>query len=656
MRTKLASVLLSLIAIVTLLPETSPISGKCSDYTVGEIQALADGIVAYELGNAGAGDIQDWIYGPLTSNAGESSEWFVLTLSQSGSYDFSTYEAALVEYLSRENIQSASSREKYALALIASGSTNRYITQAIENSTGQQGIMSYIYGEHILNNGYTSASFTQESVAESIISMQLSDGGWAIMGNYSDVDVTAMAVQALAPQYGSSGTVTASIDRAMEFLSAKQLSSGGYKSMGTENPESASQVLVALSSLGIDCMSDERFIKDGNTVVDAILQYRLEDGSFCHLLDGGSNPTATIQAYYSLVSYLRMSRGQGPLYILDNRRPQDVNVPSGGGNSSSSGDPHRSGSANSGDSNNSTSPVQNVEKVGEGSNETPQENISGEGNSHQQQEASGQKTSTVPPKGSSAVGTEKNGGTETTVSSAENTTSRSAAKTTSTAVTSKKSAKTTETVSEQSGSGTETPKKESKKGGGYKVGAVIVVWTSAGVAALILLILKKRNWKNFAAVAVVGAAATALIIMTDIRSADDYYSGESVVKENAVGTVTMEIRCDTIAGENENAPADGIILGTTEFQIEEGETVWDILTQAAQTYGIQIDNTGNSMVYVAGINYLYEFDFGDLSGWIYHVNGVAPSVGCGEYVLHDGDKVEWLYTRELGNDLLQEEE
>ena len=93
-----------------------------------------------------------------------------------------------------------------------------------------------------------------------------------------------------------------------------------------------------------------------------------------------------------------MSSGQGPLYILDNRRPQDVNVPSGGGNSSG-GDSHQSGSANSGDSNNSTSPAQNVEKVGEGSNETPQENISGEGNSHQQQEASGQKTSTVPPKG-----------------------------------------------------------------------------------------------------------------------------------------------------------------------------------------------------------------------------------------------------------------
>ena len=57
------------------------------------------------------------------------------------------------------------------------------------------------------------------------------------------------------------------------------------------------------------------------------------------------------------------------------------------------------------------------------------------------------------------------------------------------------------------------------------------------------------------------------------------------------------------------------------------------------------------MVYISGINYLYEFDFGDLSGWVYHVNGVSPSVGCGEYKLSDGDRIEWLYTCNLGNDL-----
>ena len=57
------------------------------------------------------------------------------------------------------------------------------------------------------------------------------------------------------------------------------------------------------------------------------------------------------------------------------------------------------------------------------------------------------------------------------------------------------------------------------------------------------------------------------------------------------------------------------------------------------------------MAYVAGIQYLYEFDFGDLSGWVYHVNGVSPDVGCGAYALADGDRIEWLYTRALGNDV-----
>ena len=57
------------------------------------------------------------------------------------------------------------------------------------------------------------------------------------------------------------------------------------------------------------------------------------------------------------------------------------------------------------------------------------------------------------------------------------------------------------------------------------------------------------------------------------------------------------------------------------------------------------------MVYISGINYLYEFDFGDLSGWMYRVNDTAPSVGCGEYHLSDGDFIEWLYTTDIGNDL-----
>ena len=118
----------------------------------------------------------------------------------------------------------------------------------------------------------------------------------------------------------------------------------------------------------------------------------------------------------------------------------------------------------------------------------------------------------------------------------------------------------------------------------------------------------------------------------------------------------MTIRCDTVAGQKDTIPEDGVILPETEFDIRQGDTVFTILTEAARTYSIQIDNQGASsgthgMVYIAGIDYLYEFDFGELSGWVYHVNGVAPNVGCGDYVLQDGDRIAWLYTCDLGRDL-----
>ena len=51
--------------------------------------------------------------------------------------------------------------------------------------------------------------------------------------------------------------------------------------------------------------------------------------------------------------------------------------------------------------------------------------------------------------------------------------------------------------------------------------------------------------------------------------------------------------------------------------------------------------------YVRGIASLYEFDFGDLSGWTYEVNGERPPVGCGACVLHDGDRIDWIYTINL---------
>jgi hypothetical protein len=108
------------------------------------------------------------------------------------------------------------------------------------------------------------------------------------------------------------------------------------------------------------------------------------------------------------------------------------------------------------------------------------------------------------------------------------------------------------------------------------------------------------------------------------------------------------IYCNTVAGKKDFIPEYGIILERTTIKISKGKTAIDQITTAARQYQIQLDIKGG---FVTGINYLYEKDFGDVSGWMYRVNGEYASVSAPEYVLSDGDFVEWLYTTDLGADI-----
>ena len=276
MRNKLLKIIIYCLSVVALLTGYIPVNATENNQTVGEAKSFIDGIVDYKLNASGAESIQQWIDGELTQNAGLSSEWYIIALSQSGNYDFSKYEKALLKYLSQNKVYSASSRLKYALALVASGSTDEYIYTTLNDSIGQQGVMSYVFGLHLLNNGYTSEQYSLASLKDKILSLQLSDGGWAVAGTNSDVDVTAMTIQALAPYYNNDSKIKAAVDKALALLSDRQKPSGAYTSYGIENPESTAQVLVALSSLGIDCMSDSRFIKNECTLFDGIEQYLLD--------------------------------------------------------------------------------------------------------------------------------------------------------------------------------------------------------------------------------------------------------------------------------------------------------------------------------------------------------------------------------------------
>ncbi len=157
-----------------------------------------------------------------------------------------------------------------------------------------------------------------------------------------------------------------------------------------------------------------------------------------------------------------------------------------------------------------------------------------------------------------------------------------------------------------------------------------------------------------------------LLSGTKIQSVDEYYLThiDDITPESQ--TVTISINCRTILDNWENldpelrseqyVPADGVILPPGKYVLREGDTVFAILDRAVRANRIQMEYQGanyNSFksVYIQGINYLYEFSCGPLSGWMYTVNKQFPEFGCSKYILKDGDVIEWVYTCDLGRDV-----
>lgn len=158
------------------------------------------------------------------------------------------------------------------------------------------------------------AAYQRDAMIQAILETQLDNGafGWE-----TDYDSTAMVLQALAPYYGNRQDVTAAVDRTLALLSSAQLENGGFGAPSTENTETTAQVLAALNSLNIDPYTDARFVKNGHTVVDGLLQFYNEaDGGFLHSArDEESDPgLPTQQGLYALISQYRYQTGQRRLY------------------------------------------------------------------------------------------------------------------------------------------------------------------------------------------------------------------------------------------------------------------------------------------------------------------------------------------------------
>jgi hypothetical protein len=178
-------------------------------------------------------------------------------------------------------------------------------------------------------NSSAATQATRQMYIEEILSRQLPDGGFSLLGGTTsatsgdlsaDPDITGMALQALA-EYQNQEKVKAATEKALVCLSKMQKSNGGFSSWSTSNSESCVQVIVALTELGIS-LEDERFIKDGNTLTDNLLSYYQEGKGFLHTAAGsGSNQMATEQGLYGLVAAYRAQQGENTLYRMDDAVP-----------------------------------------------------------------------------------------------------------------------------------------------------------------------------------------------------------------------------------------------------------------------------------------------------------------------------------------------
>lgn len=289
--------------------------------------------------------IQNNVPAPVV--ASDRGEWAVLGLARAGvelsdAY-IQAYYGKVVAYVQKNmgadgvladpesHNPTVTDNERIILALTAIGKDpanvgGKNLLAALQDrnimqvtNTSDTDINGLVFGLLALNSG----NYTQDSywLVQAILTQQNENGSWSASADrkpVGDVDMTAMALQALAPYYNEGGdtTVNAAVDKALQWLSAK------YKDTGYTSAESCAQVVVALSALQLNANSDSSFVKtvDGapTSVLGDLLRYYLGEGQgFKHTASGKTaDQKATEQALYAMAAYERYCRRTKALYDM----------------------------------------------------------------------------------------------------------------------------------------------------------------------------------------------------------------------------------------------------------------------------------------------------------------------------------------------------
>lgn len=272
--------------------------------------------------------------------SGSSDDWAAMSLSSLGHQD-KVNQVALItaaQKIVKEKIN-PTNLERVTISLtalgydvqkfpLADGSVVNIIEEIANYERGEYGdglgtLNGYIFALIAYDCGQypipERATWTREKVIDYILDNQLNDGGWNLNNKgVSDVDITAMAIQALAPYYNKQDKVKTAVDRALDKLSAMQTRTGdhagAYKALEAgPNANSTAMVILALRNLGLDPHTETKFIKNGKSVLDGLLSFKTANDYFGYTNNSEFNGKAMEQAYQALIAY----RDKKNIYLFE---------------------------------------------------------------------------------------------------------------------------------------------------------------------------------------------------------------------------------------------------------------------------------------------------------------------------------------------------
>ncbi len=500
---------------------------------------------------------------------------------------------------------------------------------------------------------------TRAKMLDYILEREKSGGGWSLSGP-ADPDITEMAMQALVPYYDENEDVKAAVDRALAWLSDVQNDQGGFASWGVENVQSVAQVVVALTSLGLDPHTDERFIKNGHSAMDNLLTYAVPTGGFVHPKGGSVDWMATDQGTYALVAYDRFMKGKTSLYdMTDVSNGEDepstiVPLPTENGQPLEIPNDGKEYTIRVGESDQNKI----VEIILPENTETktfiefpanvplPQLSVARGAIAVEflqgimmTEESAALELITVKNENDelrtnlgSLLPSNREletiyhvftmGGNESIYFSdyVEITFEGKAGK---------------EAAFIQSGEVTSIQKFSSNQDG-LTSGKDEYAYENGND-----LIVKTKHFTDF------------VVYSTKAKSGNGDTGGSAPGSGSDAPPFTSTI----VLSIDKQTINKGYVLSPTTVTFTPGESVWDVVKREMDRRGIAYEYSYSDRyesVYVESIAGDGEFDHGSGSGWMYNVNGTYPNYGASKYTLQNGDRVQWRYTTNLGADLGQD--